>query len=1358
MPLCKLDVYPVSGHAGHSKGLKMKVLGGIEGASVVRQGYCPLVAFSWGNAPPLGVTPYMLADGKTWTMTLSGYFHPQIPEGYTGGTKYTFGYVATGLVAFDLQGMTNQFGSSPHRISELGTIGTNADWIKLEVAYMRSDAARENRRLRDERFVLFWKDDIDNEWRIMGADVTIPPEGDFTNLEGLPVLEVPEMEFSTAWAPPATHILEVHKVGDSYHFHKDREDTEFPLTPGQTIRHNLNPGVAGGYFITIKWNDTINDGDMVQITTARGFEKPWTFKPSSVEHTALNEAASVLRFSVPVTSDAFDPGNVTRDNQFTYYVPHNSYGVLRPNRLIEFSTGYMVNGQAEYVRRFTGFIDSIHPRHAKNAETGEKMLNVTCIDTRVQTVGQPVNKIEDLGISPLPNSLSYDLAGFFTTDIDPPGPNGAVRPPAFDSWNLAKVVRTVLTQNGYLSSQLWAKDENGNLLIEDRGVYLERTPAYPHAVVSSTGARAEVQTEGTQTKYDWNLGFQFLRGYTQPKQRWMAYAETQELPYLYQFGIDDDPWNELRELCQSYGLQFGQNADGDVYLRYPDNPIIRNTHEADADGGTKSLYTSSTLTDSSKNWAHNHWRQGRVMITNGPGAGQVRRVSGNTSTKLNIYPDWETQPNNKSWYVVVKDEAFLSNNITYDNSWEQYPEPGQSSTDADDFWALRCMYHKGDGVASVVFAGVGVKMIFPRPESTSIVRIEIDGHVVNGENVLDSETGDKGHTDWLDRVLDNSGKVSLALEDLPSSVDPWYYRHGIHPEIGKTPALFTICDDLTYGTHVAVITVMAGDVYIEGFGTITSSREKSQHDFDAYHDLSELSASESMAGHINDVVVVGNMKGAAGDYITSRATDINAISDADSNNFVGARKPLILSHPNIVNQDRADYLARHALRRYRRGERKPVVSSAGLPWLEPDDVITIKDGAIGYFAPWQLTPAQRLATGKSHVAYGTYWIESLTERIDTQGGAPSYTMEVSATNRPPLPAFEPTPEPVEADFYHAIDAFKMTIDGEESTYNPFLEEAEGKYVNVVFGLTWHARSLIIRVVVGEHIDKVFDDGTELHLEPGSVIQTLMSQTGFVPAGKYEATWDGWMVVDESSGSGFYAPDGTYYIELRTERYSTGEAFVYRSDSDMPNIMQSGSLEHIVIEQDRGDVYGSDPFDVDISPSGTFQNPAIVYDWETNDGKGIEFEVKLDCPARLSIYINMKLMTLFGSTTPSSLEEGYFPYDKARMEFRPDSTEILDPGTYLFYFKPALHTKMGIIPRSFWELPENITEADAQKSWWVCWYYSLYNAFCFEDLSGNREFINPTTIAFIWGGRYDGQYNAVQVDDTKGYYTFFKIKS
>ena len=329
-------------------------------------------------------------------------------------------------------------------------------------------------------------------------------------------------------------------------------------------------------------------------------------------------------------------------------------------------------------------------------------------------------------------------------------------------------------------------------------------------------------------------------------------------------------------------------------------------------------------------------------------------------------------------------------------------------------------------------------------------------------------------------------------------------------------------------------------------------------------------------------------------------------------------------------------------------------------------------------------------------------------------------------------------------------------------YNPFLEESESKYAEIKFALTWHARSLILRVVAAEtmcwHYGKPPEEADqELLISVGDVVQTLLSQTGFVPAGKYEASWDGWMVRDEASGSGHYAPDGKYYIELRTERYSTGEAFTYRSDSGMDHIMQSGSLGLIQIQQDRDAVYSSDPFSVQVTPSGTWQNPPVIYDWETNDGQGIRFDVELKCPARLSIHIPFRLITLLGSETPYSLEDKEFPAERAMIEFRPDSTGILDPGTYLFHFKPALHTKIGMIPRSFYDLPELVEHADLQDHWWVCWWYDLTKAFFFQDLSGKREFVEPSTPCFIWGGQYDGQFNAIHIHDKERYYTFFKIK-
>lgn len=61
---------------------------------------------------------------------------------------------------------------------------------------------------------------------------------------------------------------------------------------------------------------------------------------------------------------------------------------------------------------------------------------------------------------------------------------------------------------------------------------------------------------------------------------------------------------------------------------------------------------SATLNDDAKSWLDNQWAGRFVEVTLGPGAGQVRKVTGNSATQLTVTEAWSTIPSNQSFYTV----------------------------------------------------------------------------------------------------------------------------------------------------------------------------------------------------------------------------------------------------------------------------------------------------------------------------------------------------------------------------------------------------------------------------------------------------------------------------------------------------------------------------------------------------------------------------------------------------------------------------------------------------------------------------------------------------------------------------------
>jgi hypothetical protein len=73
------------------------------------------------------------------------------------------------------------------------------------------------------------------------------------------------------------------------------------------------------------------------------------------------------------------------------------------------------------------------------------------------------------------------------------------------------------------------------------------------------------------------------------------------------------------------------------------------------DAGTATSGASTTITDSTKTWAVNRWRNYAVRILSGTGAGQVRPIASNTATVLTIVGAWTTNPDSTSKYSIQGD-------------------------------------------------------------------------------------------------------------------------------------------------------------------------------------------------------------------------------------------------------------------------------------------------------------------------------------------------------------------------------------------------------------------------------------------------------------------------------------------------------------------------------------------------------------------------------------------------------------------------------------------------------------------------------------------------------------------------------
>ena len=114
-----------------------------------------------------------------------------------------------------------------------------------------------------------------------------------------------------------------------------------------------------------------------------------------------------------------------------------------------------------------------------------------------------------------------------------------------------------------------------------------------------------------------------------------------------------------------HGNTFDKSGPGQFITEiYNDGETIldeNSNDQPDMDLGSVTGATSNTLADSAKNWASdiygtpinsNTGRAYSVAIVNGPGAGQLRRITASTATTLTVNPPWAVVPTGASSFTI----------------------------------------------------------------------------------------------------------------------------------------------------------------------------------------------------------------------------------------------------------------------------------------------------------------------------------------------------------------------------------------------------------------------------------------------------------------------------------------------------------------------------------------------------------------------------------------------------------------------------------------------------------------------------------------------------------------------------------
>lgn len=76
------------------------------------------------------------------------------------------------------------------------------------------------------------------------------------------------------------------------------------------------------------------------------------------------------------------------------------------------------------------------------------------------------------------------------------------------------------------------------------------------------------------------------------------------------------------------------------------------------EGGIASSGGTSTITDSSKSWTTDQWKDKWIILVNGTGSGQSRKILSNTDTVITVVTSWDTPPGASSTVYRIVDESY----------------------------------------------------------------------------------------------------------------------------------------------------------------------------------------------------------------------------------------------------------------------------------------------------------------------------------------------------------------------------------------------------------------------------------------------------------------------------------------------------------------------------------------------------------------------------------------------------------------------------------------------------------------------------------------------------------------------------
>lgn len=153
-------------------------------------------------------------------------------------------------------------------------------------------------------------------------------------------------------------------------------------------------------------------------------------------------------------------------------------------------------------------------------------------------------------------------------------------------------------------------------------------------------------TEGASRYNGINIGSIIDGSYVDPNKRDNDYYYLRPLLF-YEFNDYISPYDYISPL-----------AYNDEYILAPPLGTTEDVfYVGQKDSGTATGGDATTLSDTTKNWTTDQFANKVVIIINGTGIGQTRKILSNTATTLTVDRAWTTIPDSTSQYVIA-DECY----------------------------------------------------------------------------------------------------------------------------------------------------------------------------------------------------------------------------------------------------------------------------------------------------------------------------------------------------------------------------------------------------------------------------------------------------------------------------------------------------------------------------------------------------------------------------------------------------------------------------------------------------------------------------------------------------------------------------